>query len=155
MLRVLFFLTDNVEDLEVLYLIRVVLYIVVVAVALIISFPFSFLFFIYKLDTGKLITWGSTDDLGQSYVTSGKHGVVQLSLILYVCGFLHRFPPKKLTCNFLIFSVKETPEPFPLPTEASIVKAAAGWAHCVSATGTNCLDFTLLTFSLPSVGLLG
>ncbi|KAL9677304.1 hypothetical protein QQ045_005532 [Rhodiola kirilowii] len=26
-------------------------------------------------DTGKLITWGSTDDLGQSYVTSGKHGV--------------------------------------------------------------------------------
>ncbi|XAR71988.1 hypothetical protein NMG60_11018467 [Bertholletia excelsa] len=49
---------------------------------------------------GKLITWGSTDDLGQSYVTSGKHG--------------------------------ETPEPFPLPTEASIIKAAAGWAHCVA-----------------------
>lgn len=53
-------------------------------------------------ESGKLITWGSTDDLGQSYVTSGKHG--------------------------------ETPEPFPLPTEASIVKAAAGWAHCVAAT---------------------
>ncbi|KAL8093493.1 uncharacterized protein LOC141690035 [Apium graveolens] len=53
-------------------------------------------------DSGKLITWGSTDDLGQSYVTSGKHG--------------------------------ETPEPFPLPIEASIAKAAAGWAHCVSAT---------------------
>ncbi|XP_021904027.1 ultraviolet-B receptor UVR8-like isoform X2 [Carica papaya] len=53
-------------------------------------------------DSGKLITWGSTDDLGQSYVTSGKHG--------------------------------ETPEPFPLPTEASIVKAAAGWAHCVAVT---------------------
>ncbi|XP_044508522.1 ultraviolet-B receptor UVR8-like isoform X2 [Mangifera indica] len=53
-------------------------------------------------DSGKLITWGSTDDLGQSYVTSGKHG--------------------------------ETPEPFPLPTEASIVKAAAGWAHCASVT---------------------
>lgn len=53
-------------------------------------------------DTGKLITWGSTDDLGQSYVTSGKHG--------------------------------ETPEAFPLPTEAPIVKAAAGWAHCVSIT---------------------
>ncbi|KNA17514.1 hypothetical protein SOVF_079260 isoform B [Spinacia oleracea] len=53
-------------------------------------------------DTGKLITWGSTDDLGQSYVTSGKHG--------------------------------ETPEAFPLPTEAPIVRAAAGWAHCVSAT---------------------
>ncbi|KAI8564105.1 hypothetical protein RHMOL_Rhmol03G0156600 [Rhododendron molle] len=55
-------------------------------------------------ESGQLITWGSTDDLGQSYVTSGKHG--------------------------------ETPEPFPLPTEASIVKAAAGWAHCVAATGT-------------------
>ncbi|XP_059598075.1 ultraviolet-B receptor UVR8 isoform X4 [Vitis vinifera] len=53
-------------------------------------------------ESGKLITWGSTDDLGQSYVTSGKHG--------------------------------ETPEPFPLPTEASIVKAAAGWAHCASVT---------------------
>ncbi|XP_011654964.1 ultraviolet-B receptor UVR8 isoform X3 [Cucumis sativus] len=51
---------------------------------------------------GKLITWGATDDLGQSYVTSGKHG--------------------------------ETPEPFPLPTEASIVKAAAGWAHTVAIT---------------------
>ncbi|KAL5569010.1 hypothetical protein UlMin_025585 [Ulmus minor] len=53
-------------------------------------------------ESGKLITWGSTDDLGQSYVTSGKHG--------------------------------EIPEPFPLPTEASIVKAAAGWAHCISVT---------------------
>ncbi|XP_042968736.1 ultraviolet-B receptor UVR8-like isoform X6 [Carya illinoinensis] len=53
-------------------------------------------------ESGKLITWGSTDDLGQSYVTSGKHG--------------------------------ETPEPFPLPTEALIVKAAAGWAHCVAVT---------------------
>ncbi|XP_042494563.1 ultraviolet-B receptor UVR8-like isoform X4 [Macadamia integrifolia] len=53
-------------------------------------------------ESGKLITWGSTDDLGQSYLTSGKHG--------------------------------EIPEPFPLPTEASIVTAAAGWAHCVSVT---------------------
>ncbi|KAK1409441.1 hypothetical protein QVD17_35967 [Tagetes erecta] len=55
-------------------------------------------------DTGKLITWGSTDDLGQSYVASGKHG--------------------------------ETPEPFPLPNEVSIVRAAAGWAHCVCVTVT-------------------
>ncbi|KAI4370581.1 hypothetical protein MLD38_018921 [Melastoma candidum] len=53
-------------------------------------------------DSGKLITWGSTDDLGQSYVTAGKHG--------------------------------EMPEPFPLPTEVSIVNAASGWAHCVAAT---------------------
>ncbi|KAI5670605.1 hypothetical protein M9H77_10969 [Catharanthus roseus] len=53
-------------------------------------------------DSGKLITWGSTDDLGQSYITAGKHG--------------------------------EIPEPFPLPTEASIIRAAAGWAHCVAVT---------------------
>ncbi|KAG2730363.1 hypothetical protein I3760_01G288800 [Carya illinoinensis] len=53
-------------------------------------------------ESGKLITWGSTDDLGQSYVTSGKHG--------------------------------ETPESFPLPAEASMVKAASGWAHCVAVT---------------------
>ncbi|XP_038678924.1 ultraviolet-B receptor UVR8-like isoform X2 [Tripterygium wilfordii] len=53
-------------------------------------------------ESGKLITWGSTDDLGQSYITSGKHG--------------------------------ELPEPFPLPTEASIVRAAAGWAHCIAVT---------------------
>lgn len=53
-------------------------------------------------ENGKLITWGSTDDLGQSYITSGKHG--------------------------------EIPEPFPLPNEVSIVRAAAGWAHCVSVT---------------------
>ncbi|CAA2976132.1 Hypothetical predicted protein, partial [Olea europaea subsp. europaea] len=53
-------------------------------------------------DSGKLITWGSTDDLGQSFVTSGKHG--------------------------------EKPEPFPLPTETPIVKAAACWAHCVAIT---------------------
>lgn len=30
---------------------------------------------------------------------------------------------------------KETPEAFPLPTDAPIVRAAAGWAHCVSVTG--------------------
>ncbi|XP_049375327.1 ultraviolet-B receptor UVR8-like isoform X5 [Solanum verrucosum] len=54
--------------------------------------------------SGKLITWGSADDQGQSYLTSGKHG---------------------------------TPEPFPLPTEDPIVKAAAGWAHCVSVTEKN------------------
>ncbi|CAN0909565.1 hypothetical protein LINGRAHAP2_LOCUS25848, partial [Linum grandiflorum] len=53
-------------------------------------------------DSGKLITWGSTDDLGQSYLTSGKHG--------------------------------EIPEPFPLPTGATLTRAAAGWAHCVAST---------------------
>ncbi|XP_020102197.1 ultraviolet-B receptor UVR8 isoform X3 [Ananas comosus] len=53
-------------------------------------------------ESGKLLTWGSADEMGQSYVTSGKH--------------------------------EETPEAFPLPTEAPIVKAAAGWAHCVAVT---------------------
>ncbi|CAA2976134.1 Hypothetical predicted protein [Olea europaea subsp. europaea] len=62
-------------------------------------------------DSGKLITWGSTDDLGQSFVTSGKHG--------------------------------EKPEPFPLPTETPIVKAAACWAHCVAITGIADLIFTV------------
>ncbi|XP_073282190.1 ultraviolet-B receptor UVR8-like isoform X5 [Primulina huaijiensis] len=61
-------------------------------------------------DPGKLITWGSTDDLGQSYVTSGKHG--------------------------------EMPEPFPLPTEALITKAAAGWAHCVAVTAEGAEVYT-------------
>ncbi|URD78483.1 E3 ubiquitin-protein ligase [Musa troglodytarum] len=43
-----------------------------------------------------------SDDMGQSYVTSGKH--------------------------------EETPEVFDLPTKVPIVKAAAGWAHCVAVT---------------------
>ncbi|XP_031487493.1 ultraviolet-B receptor UVR8-like isoform X1 [Nymphaea colorata] len=29
---------------------------------------------------------------------------------------------------------EEMPEPFPLPTEAAIIKAAASWAHCVAVT---------------------
>lgn len=41
-----------------------------------------------------------------------------------------------LSALFACCIFQETPEPFPLPTEASIVKAAAGWAHCVSVTGT-------------------
>lgn len=42
------------------------------------------------------------------------------------------------SCNI----VKEIPEAFPLPTEALVVKADAGWAHCVSVTGT--VSFSLL-----------
>lgn len=34
---------------------------------------------------------------------------------------------------FAIF--QEIPEVFDLPTEIPIVKAAAGWAHCVAVTG--------------------
>lgn len=40
---------------------------------------------------------------------------------------------------FQFYFMKETPEPFPLPAEVSLVKAAAGWAHCVAVTGI--LDF--------------
>jgi hypothetical protein len=36
----------------------------------------AFFFFFFQTESGKLITWGSTDDLGQSYLTSGKHGVL-------------------------------------------------------------------------------
>jgi len=39
--------------------------------------------------------------------------------------------------TFYSFFIKETPEPFPLPTEVTIVKAASGWAHCVAVTGKN------------------
>nr|XP_011466532.1 PREDICTED: protein RCC2 homolog isoform X2 [Fragaria vesca subsp. vesca] len=53
-------------------------------------------------ESGKLMTWGSADEEGQSYLVAGKNG--------------------------------ETPGIFPLPTEVSVVKAAAGWAHCVSVT---------------------
>jgi len=28
-------------------------------------------------EKGRLITWGSSDDESQSYLTSGKHGVMQ------------------------------------------------------------------------------
>jgi len=47
--------------------------------------------------------------------------------------FLSHFFFTQLT--FYNLFVKEIPEPFPLPTEVTIVKAAAGWAHCVSVTG--------------------
>ncbi|KAG8078471.1 hypothetical protein GUJ93_ZPchr0007g6291 [Zizania palustris] len=53
-------------------------------------------------ESGKLLTWGSADDMGQSYVTAGKH--------------------------------EETPEAFPLPSDVAIVRADAGWAHCVAIT---------------------
>jgi hypothetical protein len=29
----------------------------------------------FPSESGKLLTWGSADDMGQSYVTSGKHEV--------------------------------------------------------------------------------
>jgi len=32
------------------------------------------------VEKGKLVTWGSTDDENQSYLMSGKHGVMQLVL---------------------------------------------------------------------------
>jgi hypothetical protein len=32
---------------------------------------------IVESESGKLITWGSTDDEGQSCLTSGKHGVMR------------------------------------------------------------------------------
>ncbi|KAK4798005.1 hypothetical protein SAY86_030331 [Trapa natans] len=53
-------------------------------------------------ESGKLITWGLTDDIDQSYVTSGEQW--------------------------------ETRELFPPEIDASIMNAAAGWAHCVAVT---------------------
>lgn len=40
------------------------------------------------IDNGKLITWGSTDDLGQSYVTSGKHGVCLSALLIFCISWI-------------------------------------------------------------------
>lgn len=92
------------------------------------------------LDYGKLITWGSTDDLGQSYVTSGKHGVRHYFGLLLISYFINYVKLTGFSFNWLC---KEMPEPFPLPSEVSVVKAAAGWAHCVAVTGTPISSFIL------------
>lgn len=34
-----------------------------------------------------------------------------------------------------VFHMKEIPGAYKLPTEASVVKAAAGWAHCATVNG--------------------
>ncbi|XP_048439582.1 ultraviolet-B receptor UVR8-like isoform X5 [Pyrus x bretschneideri] len=74
-------------------------------------------------ECGKLMTWGSTEDEGQSYVVSGKHG--------------------------------GTPEAYPLPTEASILKASAGWAHCVAVTETGEVYTWGWKECVPSGNLIG
>jgi hypothetical protein len=33
------------------------------------------------------------------------------------------------------YTSQETPEAFPLPSGVAIVRADAGWAHCVAITG--------------------
>lgn len=51
------------------------------------SFVCLFVLFILMLmsflENGKLITWGSSDDEGQSYVASGKHGVKKMITFLF------------------------------------------------------------------------
>jgi len=39
--------------------------------------------------------------------------------------------------------LKEIPGHYKLPTEVSVVKAAAGWAHCASVTGNASNQSTL------------
>lgn len=82
-------------------------------------------------ESGKLFTWGSTDDMGQSYVTSGKHEVVMLFSLIYL--FSPYGSSEVMNLSFCIY--QEAPEVFHLPTEVPIVKAAAGWAHCVAVAG--------------------
>lgn len=75
-------------------------------------------------------------------MTSGKHGVLHYRLTILIHEFyvnIMFYLSVELTQMLVI--VQEIPEPFPLPTEPSIVKAAAGWAHCVAATGK--LDFLI------------
>lgn len=43
--------------------------------------------------------------------------------------------------------MKETPELFPLPTEAPVVQASSGWAHCAVVTG-KCYFSTLNSIAL-------
>jgi len=66
-------------------------------------------------------------------VTSGKHGVMLKHIEFYCLSWF-----LSVNQHFIILFVKETPEPFPLPNEVSIVKAASAWAHCVAATGKLC-----------------
>jgi hypothetical protein len=40
-----------------------------------------------------------------------------------------------LILDACMFFMKEIPGHYKLPTEASVVKAAAGWAHCATVTG--------------------
>ena len=91
------------------------------------------------------MTWGSADDEIQSYITGGKHGVMNFNFdllkYLYILK-LFMFELISFSCNAMAPFVKKTPEAFLLPSEASIVKAAAGWAHCVSVTG-NSFSFSL------------
>lgn len=81
------------------------------------------------------MTWGSEDDVGQSFLTSGQHGVLHRHSNFFAIFFSY-FSLRIILLLVPLQFVKETPEPFPLPTEAPIVNAAAGWAHCVSLTGT-------------------
>lgn len=83
-------------------------------------------------ESGKLFTWGSTDDMGQSYVAAGKHEVLVLSVVLQLIPL--QFQSINFT-NVYLCILQEVPEAFPLPSEVAIVKAAAGWAHCVAVTG--------------------
>jgi hypothetical protein len=81
-------------------------------------------------ESGKLFTWGSTDDMGQSYVTAGKHEVKPT----YLLDLLLTTRMTNIT-NGVRCPSQETPEAFPLPSDVAIVRADAGWAHCVAITG--------------------
>ncbi|KAJ6983052.1 hypothetical protein NC653_026004 [Populus alba x Populus x berolinensis] len=75
----------------------------------------------------------------------GKEEAVKMEVnnerLVFMWGYLPGALPQRspisspLAVRSTVYAWKdETPEAFPLPTEASIVKAAAGWAHCVAAT---------------------
>jgi hypothetical protein len=70
--------------------------------------------------------------MGQSYVTAGKHEVITLMLSCFPA------PCEKvqdLLLKIEYYTSQETPEAFPLPRGVAIVRADAGWAHCVAITG--------------------
>jgi len=84
-------------------------------------------------ESGKLLTWGSADDMGQSYVTAGKHEV--RNSIDALCFPAPREKAQDLSLKIKYHTSQETPEAFPLPSGVAIVRADAGWAHCVAITG--------------------
>jgi hypothetical protein len=42
---------------------------------------------------------------------------------------------QNLLLKIVFYTFQETPESFPLPSGVAIVRADAGWAHCVAITG--------------------
>lgn len=54
---------------------------------------------------------------------------------MLLCFSAPREKALDLLLNIEYYTSQETPEAFPLPSGVAIVRADAGWAHCVAITG--------------------